>query len=389
MATNNQKKQTIPVVEDNLFCKGSVRPNVALITGITGQDGSYLAELLLSKGYEVHGIIRRCSTFSTSRIEHLYANLKTHEQGMMKLHYGDMTDSACLMRIISDVRPKEVYNLAAQSDVHISFSMGEYTADVDAVGVFRLLEAIRQCGLCEQVRFYQASTSEMFGNASESPQSEKTRFHPRSPYGAAKIYAYWITVNFREAYKMFACSGILFNHESPRRGENFVTRKISRSVAKIAAGLQDVIELGNLDAGRDWGHAEDYVRAMWLMLQHSKPDDYVVASGQSHTVRQFVEAAFKNIGVTLKWEGEGIDEVGKDQSTGIVRVKINPEFYRPTKMVNGKKVQDLLEGDCTKAKEVLGWTIEKDFDALVREMVMADMEKIKSNATDLYAEATT
>ncbi|XP_022346245.1 GDP-mannose 4,6 dehydratase-like [Crassostrea virginica] len=345
---------------------------IALITGITGQDGSYLAEFLLAKGYQVHGIIRRSSTFNTSRIEHLYADPKSHTEGSMHLHYGDLTDSTCLVKIISQVRPHEIYNLGAQSHVKVSFELAEYTANVDAVGTLRLLDAIRTCGLADQVKFYQASTSEMFGKVQEIPQKETTPFYPRSPYGVAKLYAYWIVVNYREAYDMFACNGILFNHESPRRGETFVTRKITRAVAKITLGQQESVSLGNLDAKRDWGHAKDYVEAMWLMLQHEKPEDFVISMGEAHSVREFVEKAFKVANVDIVWEGEGVNEVGKDKATGVVRVRVNPKYYRPTEV-------EFLLGDCTKAKTDLKWKHNYTFDTLVKEMVESDISLMKTN----------
>ncbi|XP_033110140.1 GDP-mannose 4,6 dehydratase-like isoform X1 [Anneissia japonica] len=306
---------------------------VALITGITGQDGSYLAEFLINKGYMVHGIIRRSSSFNTGRIQHLYKDPTTHTSGAMKLHYGDLTDSTCLVKIISQVQPDEIYNLGAQSHVKVSFDMGEYTANVDGIGTLRLLDAVRTCGLGDKARFYQASTSEMYGKVQEIPQKETTPFYPRSPYGAAKLYAYWITINFREAYNMFACNGILFNHESPRRGETFVTRKITRAVAKIHLKLGEEVCLGNLDAQRDWGHAKDYVEGMWMMLQQDKPEDFVIATGEVHSVRQFVVAAFKCIGEEILWEGSGVSEVGKDKYTGNIRVRVDAKFYRPTEVV--------------------------------------------------------
>lgn len=345
---------------------------VAFITGITGQDGSYLAEFLMEKGYEVHGIIRRASTFNTGRIQHLYSNPTSHKEGRMKLHYGDMTDSSCLVKIIGEIRPTEIYNLAAQSHVKVSFDLSEYTAEVDAVGTLRLLDAIRTCNLEKSVKFYQASTSELYGKVQETPQKETTPFYPRSPYACAKLYAYWITVNYREAYNMFACNGILFNHESPRRGESFVTRKITRSVAKILLGLLDYMELGSLDSMRDWGHAKDYVEAMWLMLQLPTPDDFVISTGEAHSVREFVEAAFEQIGKTIVWEGSGINEVGKEKDTGIVRVKINPKYFRPTEV-------ELLLGDSTKAREKFGWKPKVKFIDLVKDMVEADIELMKSN----------
>ncbi|XP_076449202.1 GDP-mannose 4,6 dehydratase-like isoform X1 [Babylonia areolata] len=348
------------------------RRKVALITGITGQDGSYLAELLLSKNYEVHGIIRRTSTFNTHRIEHLYADPKSHTEGSMHLHYGDMTDSTCLVKIISQIQPSEVYNLAAQSHVKVSFELAEYTADVDATGTLRLLDAIRTCGLASKVRFYQASTSELYGKVQEIPQKETTPFYPRSPYGVAKMYAYWIVINYREAYGMFACNGILFNHESPRRGETFVTRKISRAVAKIVLGQQRVLELGNLDSKRDWGHAKDYVEAMWKMLQQEDPEDFVISTGETHSVREFVEKAFLVAGITIMWEGAGTEEVGRNKETGQVLVRVNPKYYRPAEV-------DFLLGDCTKAKSKLKWKPCYEFDALVKEMVESDMKLMQNN----------
>ena len=345
---------------------------VALITGITGQDGSYLAEFLLEKGYDVHGIIRRASSFNTARIQHLYADPKCHRQGKMKLHYGDMTDSSSLVKVISSVQPTEIYNLAAQSHVMVSFEVSEYTAEVDAVGTVRLLDAIRTCGLEKSVKFYHASTSELYGRVVEVPQNEKTPFYPRSPYACAKLYSFWIVVNYREAYDMFACNGILFNHESPRRGENFVTRKVTRSIAKIQLGLQDVLELGNLDAKRDWGHAKDYVEAMWLMLQQPAPDDYVIATGEAHSVKEFVEAAFQYVGRTIKWEGEGVNEKGLDAQTGQVLVKVNPKYFRPTDV-------DVLLGDATKAKEKIGWKPTVTFECLVKDMMDSDLELMRKN----------
>ncbi|XP_039287094.1 GDP-mannose 4,6 dehydratase isoform X2 [Nilaparvata lugens] len=345
---------------------------VALITGISGQDGSYLAEFLMNKGYQVHGIIRRASTFNTSRIQHLYSNPTSHKGGLMKLHYGDMTDSSCLVKIISLVRPTEIYNLAAQSHVKVSFELSEYTAEVDAVGTLRLLDAVRTCGLETSVRFYQASTSELYGCVQETPQKETTPFYPRSPYACAKLYAYWIVVNYREAYNMFACNGILFNHESPRRGENFVTRKITRSVAKILLGHLDCMELGNLDSLRDWGHAKDYVEAMWLMLQQPSAEDFVIATGEAHSVREFVEAAFSYIDKEIVWEGSGLNEIGKEKDTGIVRVRVNPKYFRPTEV-------DMLLGDSTKAKEKFGWKPKVNFQDLVKDMMEADIKLMKSN----------
>ncbi|CRL06505.1 CLUMA_CG019537, isoform A [Clunio marinus] len=346
---------------------------IALITGITGQDGSYLAEFLLKKGYQVHGIIRRSSSFNTHRIEHLYQNKFTHQEGAtFKLHYGDMTDSSCLVKIIAQVRPTEIYNLAAQSHVKISFDLSEYTAEVDGVGTLRLLDAIRTCGLEKQVKFYQASTSELYGKVVETPQTEKTPFYPRSPYACAKMYGFWIVINYREAYDMFACNGILFNHESPRRGENFVTRKITRTVAKISLKQQEVLELGNLDSKRDWGHARDYVEAMWMMLQLEKPEDFVIATGETHSVREFVEESFKFIGKEIEWRGSGVDEVGVEKGTEIIRVKVNPKYFRPTEV-------DILLGDASKAKRVLGWSPKVNFDELVKDMMAADIELMKKN----------
>lgn len=345
---------------------------VAFITGITGQDGSYLAEFLLSKGYAVHGIIRRASTFNTARIQHLYADPQSHRGGKMLLHYGDMTDSSCLVKLINTVRPTEIYNLAAQSHVKISFELSEYTAEVDALGTLRLLDAIRTCGLEKSVKFYQASTSELYGKVHEIPQTETTPFYPRSPYACAKLYGYWIVVNYREAYQMFACNGILFNHESPRRGENFVTRKITRSVAKISLGQLEYVELGNLDSKRDWGHAKDYIEAMWLMLQQDSPDDYVIATGENHSVREFVEVAFNYIGKEIVWKGEGENEVGQEKDTGIIRVKVNPKYFRPTEV-------DLLLGDPSKAREKFGWKPKVTFKDLVKDMVESDLELMKKN----------
>ncbi|UJR10152.1 hypothetical protein I4U23_014369 [Adineta vaga] len=353
---------------------GTSKRKVALITGITGQDGSYLTEFLLEKGYEVHGVIRRSSSFNTGRINHLYANPASHQEGAMKLHYGDLNDSSSLVKIIASVKPSEIYNLGAMSHVKISFDLSEYTADVDAVGTLRILDAIRTCGLEKDVRFYQASTSELYGKVQEIPQSETTPFYPRSPYAAAKLYAYWITINYREAYNMFAVNGILFNHESPRRGDNFVTRKITRSVAKIHLNQQDILELGALDSKRDWGHARDYIEAMWLMLQHDTPEDFVIATGETHSVREFVEAAFQEIGKRIVWEGEGINEIGKEKDTGVVRIKINPKYFRPTEV-------DLLIGNPKKAEEKLHWKPKIAFRELVKEMVAADIALMKKDPT--------
>uniref|UniRef100_A0A1L8E236 GDP-mannose 4,6 dehydratase n=1 Tax=Nyssomyia neivai TaxID=330878 RepID=A0A1L8E236_9DIPT len=345
---------------------------VALISGITGQDGSYLAEFLLERGYEVHGIIRRASTFNTGRIEHLYTNPQEHTGGRMKLHYGDMTDSSSLVKIIQQVRPSEIYNLAAQSHVKVSFDLSEYTAEVDAVGTLRLLDAIRTVGLEKHVKFYQASTSELYGKVVETPQNEKTPFYPRSPYACAKMYGFWIVVNYREAYGMYACNGILFNHESPRRGENFVTRKITRSVAKIFLGQMEAFELGNLDSRRDWGHAKDYVEAMWLMLQRTTPQDYVIATGETRSVREFVEAAFAYIGRQIEWRGSGLEEVGVEKDTQTIRVKINPKYFRPTEV-------DLLLGDASKARNELEWRPRVTFQELVKDMMDSDIALMRKN----------
>jgi GDPmannose 4,6-dehydratase len=351
-------------------------PKIALITGITGQDGAYLAELLLGKGYEVHGIKRRTSLFNTGRIDHLYKDPHVGGRSNFVLHHGDLADASSLNRILQQVQPDELYNLGAQSHVAVSFEEPEYTADSDALGPLRLLEAIRIIGLGKKTRFYQASTSEMFGLVRESPQSERTPFHPRSPYGAAKVYAHWITVNFREAYGIFACSGILFNHESPVRGETFVTRKITRALGRIALGLQDCLHLGNLDARRDWGHARDYVRAMWLMLQQPEPDDYVIATGEQHSVRDFIVVAARELGITLSWEGADVHEIGRvaavddrygeNVAVGQAVIRIDPRYYRPS------EVESLL-GDATKAREKLGWRPEVGFGELVAEMMRSDV----------------
>ncbi|KAI8827778.1 GDP-mannose 4,6-dehydratase [Chytriomyces cf. hyalinus JEL632] len=346
---------------------------VALITGITGQDGSYLAEFLLEKGYTVHGIIRRSSSFNTGRIEHLYAD--KHDDPKMILHHGDLTDSTNLVKIISNVKPDEIYNLGAQSHVKVSFDLAEYTADVDGVGTLRILDAIRTCGLEHKVRFYQASTSELYGKVQEVPQSETTPFYPRSPYGVAKQYAYWIIINYREAYGMYACNGILFNHESPRRGQTFVTRKISRAVANIHLGHSKCLYLGNIDAKRDWGHARDYVEGMWLMLQQDQPDDFVLATGETHSVREFIEKAFRTVGMTIRWEGKAEEEVGITEETGSVVVRIDPKYYRPTEV-------DLLLGNPAKAKKQLGWERKVAFDDLVTEMVREDLKLVRRNVDD-------
>jgi GDPmannose 4,6-dehydratase len=341
-------------------------PKRALITGITGQDGAYLAELLLGKGYEVHGIKRRASSFNTDRIDHLYQD--PHERGIrMHLHYGDLTDATNLIRIVQQVQPDEIYNLAAQSHVAVSFETPEYTANSDALGTLRLLEAIRILGLEKTTRFYQASTSEMFGKVRETPQRETTPFYPRSPYGAAKVYGHWITVNYREAYGIFASSGILFNHESPIRGETFVTRKITRGLARISEGLDSCLYLGNLDSLRDWGHARDFVRAQWLILQHSEPDDFVIATGEQHSVRDFVTLASAQLGMNIEWRGTGIDEQGVNTRTARPVVRIDSRYFRPTEV-------DSLLGDATKAHTKLGWRPQIDFESLVREMVAADLQ---------------
>ncbi len=340
---------------------------VALITGVTGQDGAYLAELLLAKGYVVHGIKRRSSSFNTGRIDHIYQDPHAADPRFI-LHFGDMTDATNLIRIVQSVRPDEIYNLAAQSHVQVSFETPEYTANADGLGPLRLLEAIRLLGMTD-CRFYQASTSELYGDAAEFPQTETTPFRPRSPYAAAKLYAYWMVVNYREAYGLHASNGILFNHESPVRGETFVTRKITRAVAAIHLGRQDRLFLGNLDARRDWGHARDYVRGMWLIAQQDTPDDYVMATGQTRSVREFAERAFAEIGVTLAWRGAGIDEIGVDTASGQVRVQVDPRYFRPTEV-------DRLMGDASKARQRLGWRHETDFDSLVIEMVRADLAAV-------------
>lgn len=350
----------------------------ALISGITGQDGSFLAEFLLQKGYEVHGILRRSSSFNTGRIEHLYFDewvRDMKQKRTINLHYGDMTDSSSLIRIIQQVQPDEIYNLAAQSHVKVSFDVPEYTAEADAIGTLRMLEAVRILGMEKKTKIYQASTSELYGKVQEVPQSETTPFYPRSPYGVAKQYGFWITKNYRESYGMFAVNGILFNHESERRGETFVTRKITLAAARIAQGFQDKLYLGNLDARRDWGYAKDYVECMWLILQHDTPEDFVIATGETRTVREFTEAAFAHAGVQLRWEGEGVDEKGIDVATGRVLVEVSPEFFRPAEV-------DLLLGDPTKARETLGWNPRKtSFDELVKIMTEHDMELVKRSAT--------
>lgn len=351
--------------------KTDIMGKTALITGITGQDGAYLAELLLNKGYQVHGVKRRASLFNTDRIDHLYQD--PHEKNRnFFLHYGDLTDSTNLIRIIQEVQPDEIYNLAAQSHVQVSFETPEYTANADALGTLRLLEAIRILGLADKTRFYQASTSELYGKVQEIPQSEKTPFYPRSPYAVAKLYSYWITVNYREAYNIFGCNGILFNHESPLRGETFVTRKITRAIARIKLGLQEKIYLGNMNAKRDWGHAADYVEAMWLILQQDKPDDYVIATGETHSVREFVELAFAQVGIEMVWQGEGISEQGVDKATGKILVEVDPRYFRPTEV-------ELLLGDPSKAKQQLGWEPKVTFRELVQTMVEADLEEAQKD----------
>jgi GDPmannose 4,6-dehydratase len=343
----------------------------ALITGITGQDGAYLAELLLEKGYEVHGIKRRSSLFNTDRIDHLYQD--PHDKNpRFILHHGDLTDASSLIRIIQESQPDEIYNLAAQSHVAVSFEEPEYTANSDALGALRILEAIRILGLEKKTRFYQASTSELFGEVQETPQNEKTPFHPRSPYAVAKLYAYWITINYREAYGIYACNGILFNHESPIRGETFVTRKITRALVRIKLGLQDCVYLGNIDAKRDWGHAKDYVEMQWLMLQQDKPEDFTISTGEQHSVRDFIEIAAKEVDIEIKWKGEGIDEVGIDTKTDNIIVRIDKRYFRPT------EVETLL-GDSSKAKDQLNWQPKISFQELVSEMMLADLEEAKKD----------
>lgn len=348
------------------------KKKVAIITGITGQDGSYLLDFLIEKGYTVHGIIRRASTFNTSRIEHQFSNRMTHTQKNMVLHYGDLSDSTCLMNLIIKVKPDEIYNLAAMSHVKVSFEMAQYTGNIDGLGTLRLLDAIRVAGLEKTCKFYQASTSELYGKVQQIPQSETTPFYPRSPYGVAKLYAFWICKNYRESYGMFISNGILFNHESPRRGETFVTRKITRAVAKIHLGLLQYVKLGNLDAKRDWGHARDYVEGMWKILQHDKPEDFVLSTGEMHSVREFVEAAFKKINVDVVWEGKGDAEIGKNKQTGDMIVKVDPQYYRPAEV-------ELLVGDPTRAEEKLGWKASTPFQDLVSEMVESDIELMKKN----------
>jgi GDPmannose 4,6-dehydratase len=346
----------------------------AFITGVTGQDGSYLSELLLEKGYEVHGLVRRSSFFNRGRIEGI--RQKTKITGQFQLHYGDMTDSSSLNKLITMIQPDEVYNLAAQSHVAVSFATPDYTAQVDGMGTLRILDAINSMGLKNKTRFYQASTSELYGQVMETPQKETTPFYPRSPYGVAKLYAHWITINYREAYDLFACSGILFNHESPRRGENFVTRKITMTLAQILQGKMEKLSLGNMDAKRDWGYAKDYVEGMWLMLQQDKPEDYVLATGEQHTVRDFVNLAFGFCGIELDWQGLGVEEKGIDKATGKVLVEVNPKYFRPT------EVETLL-GDCTKAKTQLGWTPKASFKDLVEMMIEHDLKLVGLDRKDV------
>jgi len=340
----------------------------ALITGITGQDGSYLAEFLLEKGYEVHGIIRRSSTFNTSRIDHIFQD--PHEKNKrLILHFGDMSDSSNISRLIEKIKPDEIYNLAAQSHVRVSFDIPEYTSDVTGLGALRMLDAIRESGV--KTKFYQASSSEMFGLVQEVPQTETTPFYPRSPYGVSKVYAYWITKNYRESYNIFACNGILFNHESPRRGETFVTRKVTKGLARIMLGLEDALYMGNLDAKRDWGYAKDYVEGMWMMLQQEKPDDYVLATNETHTVREFIEIVSKRLGFEIKWKGKGINETGIDKKTGKTIIKIDPVYFRPTEV-------DLLIGDASKAKKIMGWKPKVKFKELAEMMADFDLEQEKN-----------
>ena len=349
----------------------SILSRVALVTGITGQDGAYLAEFLLDKGYIVHGIKRRSSSFNTARIDHLYKD--PHERNVnFFIHYGDLVDSTNLIRIIQEVKPDEIYNLAAQSHVQVSFETPEYTANADGLGTLRILEAIRILGLEKKTKFYQASTSELYGQVQEIPQKETTPFYPRSPYAAAKLYSYWITINYREAYGIFACNGILFNHESPIRGETFVTRKITMAATRIKYGMQERLYLGNLDAKRDWGFAKDYVEAMWLMLQQEKPDDYVIATGETHSVREFTKLTFKELGINIRWQGKGTEEVGIDASTGKIIIEIDPRYYRPTEV-------EILIGDPSKAREKLGWQPKVKLEKLVEMMVKSDEEDVLKN----------
>lgn len=354
-----------------LMCISVHAQKTALIFGITGQDGSYLAELLLSKGYVVHGVKRRSSVINTELVDHLYQGPETKKRTFI-MHYGDLADSGNVVHLIQTIKPDEIYNLAAQSHVQVSFELPEYTGNIDGLGVLRILEAIRVCGLAHKTRFYQASTSEMFGKVHEIPQSETTPFYPRSPYGVAKLYGYWITKNYRESYGMFACNGILFNHESPRRGETFVTRKIVRAAVAIKHGLQDCLYLGNLDASRDWGHAKDYVHAMWLMLQQDQPDDFVIGTGETHTVREFVEKTFSQLGITLAWRGSGVAQVGYDVKTEAIIVRIDERYFRPAEV-------DYLLANPKKAMTQLGWKLQYSFDALIDEMITAEEQKFINN----------
>jgi GDPmannose 4,6-dehydratase len=344
---------------------------VAFITGITGQDGAYLAELLLKKDYIVHGLKRRSSSFNTGRIDHLYQDPHVNKRNFI-LHHGDLTDSSNLIRIIQEVQPDEIYNLAAQSHVQVSFETPEYTANADGLGTLRILEAIRLLGMVDKTKFYQASTSELYGMVQEVPQNEKTPFYPRSPYAVAKLYGYWITINYREAYKMYACNGILFNHESPVRGETFVTRKITRAAARISMGTQERVYLGNLDAKRDWGHASDFVEGMWRMLQQEKPEDFVLATGVTTTIREFTELAFAEVGITLEWSGSGVDETGRDVKSGNIIVSVDPAYFRPTEV-------DLLIGDASKAREKLGWQPTCDLQQMIEEMIKSDLEEARKD----------
>jgi len=355
-----------------ITCFLQAEPKKALIFGITGQDGSYLLELLLEKGYTVHGVKRRCSSFNTGRIDYFYE--KEENKNTFFLHYGDVTDAIGVTNLIREIEPDEVYNLAAQSHVGVSFALPNYTAQVDGVGALNILEAIRALGLASKTKFYQASTSELYGLVQETPQSEKTPFYPRSPYAVAKLYAYWITVNYREGYGVFACNGILFNHESPNRGETFVTRKITRAATRIKLGLQDCLVLGNLDSKRDWGYAKDYVEAMWLMLQHDSPEDFVVATGQTHSVREFVNLVFKELDIDINWVGHGVNERGVCKKTGKILVKVDERYFRPTEV-------DLLLGDASKAEALLGWKPKTSFNQLVKIMVQADLKKAEKEAS--------
>ncbi|MBC8259736.1 MAG: GDP-mannose 4,6-dehydratase [SAR324 cluster bacterium] len=344
---------------------------VAFITGITGQDGAYLAELLLKKGYIVHGLKRRSSSFNTGRIDHLYQDPHISKRNFI-LHHGDLTDSTNLIRIIQEVQPDEIYNLAAQSHVQVSFETPEYTANADALGTLRILEAIRLLGMVEKTKFYQASTSELYGMVQEIPQTEKTPFYPRSPYAVAKLYGYWITINYREAYNIFACNGILFNHESPVRGETFVTRKITRAAARISLGTQEQVYLGNLDAKRDWGHASDFVEGMWRIMQQENPEDFVLATGVTTTIREFTESAFAEVGIVLEWSGYGVDEIGRDVKSGKTVVSVDPAYFRPTEV-------DLLIGDAAKAREILGWIPKYNLQQMIVEMIAADLEEARKD----------